>query len=74
MNTLKIKSGLRAGMNNPASENCEQLGGISTILNIPSCGGEIGLCAFPSGKICEEWALMRGECVPDPMPILGANR
>ncbi|WP_454735034.1 DUF333 domain-containing protein [Cupriavidus necator] len=27
-------------------------------------GGQTGICTFPSGKQCEEWALMRGECTP----------
>lgn len=62
---FQVRTDLRAGMNNPASENCEKFGGQWSALNIPACGGEIGLCAFPSGKICEEWALMRGECEPD---------
>ena len=70
MKQLHLQTGLRAGMNNPASENCEKVGGSWSVLNLPSCGGEIGLCSFPGGKICEEWALMRGECAPSPMPLV----
>ncbi len=62
---MKIKTGLKAGMTNPASTNCVKLGGESKIIDVPSCGGELGLCAFPGGDICEEWALMRGECSPE---------
>ncbi len=69
MNQMKIRTGIRAGMNNPASQNCEDVGGQWASLNIPSCGGEIGLCVFPSGKVCEEWDLMAGRCTPD-MPLV----
>lgn len=74
MESIRIQSGIHAGMNNPASENCKNAGGISSNLNIPNCGGEIGLCVFPSFSVCEEWALMRGECSPQPMPIYSANQ
>ncbi|MEI7987869.1 MAG: DUF333 domain-containing protein [Chloroflexota bacterium] len=69
MTQLKVKTNLRAGMKNPASENCINSGGKWSSLNLPSCGGEVGLCLFDDGKICEEWALMRGEC-QGPMPLV----
>ena len=63
MKQMRIRTAIRAGMDNPASTNCTNLGGQWSALNVANCG-EIGLCAFPEGKICEEWALMRGECQP----------
>ena len=27
--------------------------------------GEYGVCKFPNGKECEEWALFRGKCSPE---------
>ena len=46
---------------NPASVNCISKGGSLAILKDPN-GNEYGLCSFPNGSSCEEWALMRGEC------------
>lgn len=46
---------------NPASVNCEKVGGKLEILKSGS-GGEYGLCNFEDGKSCEEWALFRGQC------------
>lgn len=48
-------------MANPASVNCTNAGGKLTITRTPQ--GEFGMCQLPSGKVCEEWALFRGECV-----------
>lgn len=45
---------------NPASVNCEKVGGITQIMNGPN--GQFGLCNFEDNQSCEEWALMRGEC------------
>lgn len=61
---FQVKTHIRAGMTNPASTYCEQEGGDWSALDLPQCGGEVGLCAFPSGDICEEWAFFRGECEP----------
>lgn len=47
---------------NPASENCVEMGGTLEIRQ--AAGGEIGVCHFLDGSVCEEWALMRGECQP----------
>ncbi|SOY86126.1 putative hemolysin [Cupriavidus taiwanensis] len=54
--------GTAVGMANPASVNCAQRGGKLQIVSTPA--GQTGICTFPSGKQCEEWALMRGECTP----------
>ena len=50
------------GLPNPASVNCSQRGGKLSIVSTPA--GQTGICTFPSGKQCEEWALMRAECAP----------
>ncbi len=51
------------GIANPASANCEQLGGRVEIRTAGD-GSQTGYCVFPGGKECEEWALMREECLP----------
>lgn len=55
-------AGAAIGMANPASVNCAQRGGKLQIVTTPA--GQTGICTFPSGKQCEEWALLRGECAP----------
>lgn len=50
-----------AGLANPASVNCVEKGGVVEIKK-DETGGEYGLCVFPDGKRCEEWAMFRGEC------------
>jgi putative hemolysin len=52
------------GMPNPASVNCTKRGGTLKIETAKD-GGQVGICTFPNGKQCEEWALMRNECSPD---------
>jgi putative hemolysin len=51
------------GLANPASEYCLQQGGRSEIRSDPE-GNQYGVCIFEDGSECEEWAFMRGECVP----------
>jgi len=53
----------QAGLPNPASVFCEGQGGRLDIRQDAS-GGEIGICVFPDGSECEEWALFRNECQP----------
>ncbi|WP_316148801.1 DUF333 domain-containing protein [Cupriavidus sp. BIC8F] len=55
-------SAAAVGKPNPASVNCTQRGGKLEIVSTPA--GQSGICTFPSGKQCEEWALMRGQCTP----------
>ncbi len=50
-----------AQMANPASVNCINKGGKLYIVKDAS-GGEIGMCDFGNGTVCEEWAFMRGSC------------
>ena len=51
------------GLANPASVNCEKKGGKLEIRKGKK--GEYGVCKFPNGKECEEWALFRGKCSPE---------
>ena len=56
------------GMANPASVNCGKVGATSVIMNNPD-GSQYGMCKFPNGTACEEWALFRGEgCKPNVAP------
>jgi hypothetical protein len=50
-------------MANPASVNCEQKGNRLEIRTAAD-GSQGGICIFPDGSECEEWAFMRGECGP----------
>lgn len=63
--TLKrISPPQKTGIPNPASVNCTKHGGTLKI-ETEKDGGQIGICTFPNGKQCEEWAFMRNECSPD---------
>lgn len=57
-------NGGSTGIPNPASQNCEEWGGTLEI-KTDETGGQYGLCTFPGGAKCEEWALYRGECAPE---------
>lgn len=48
---------------NPASVYCIQHGGIIKIITDPD-GSQRGICVFPDGSQCDEWAYYRGECSP----------
>jgi putative hemolysin len=53
----------QARMPNPASVYCAQQGNkleISTAAD----GSQNGICIFPDGSTCDEWAYFRGECGP----------
>jgi putative hemolysin len=48
--------------------NCGKVGATSVIMNNPD-GSQYGMCNFPNGTSCEEWALFRGEgCKPNVAP------
>ena len=53
----------QAKMPNPASVHCEQNGGKLEFRQDAS-GGITGVCVFPDGSKCEEWAYFRGKCKP----------
>jgi len=50
-------------MPNPASVYCEQNGGTLEIRS-DAAGNQSGVCIFPDGSECDEWAYFRGECAP----------
>ncbi len=51
------------GMANPASVYCEDQG-YTLEIRSDAEGNEYGVCIFPDGSECEEWAFFRGECAP----------
>jgi putative hemolysin len=63
-------------MANPASVYCEENGGRLEFREGAN-GGVIGVCVFPDGSSCEEWAYFRGECGPaapiSPTPAVPAG-
>ena len=48
-------------MPNPASVYCEQNGNKLEIYTAAD-GSQSGICVFPDGSTCDEWAYFRGEC------------
>ncbi|HCS40169.1 MAG TPA: hypothetical protein DIW44_11365 [Anaerolineaceae bacterium] len=53
----------QAGIPNPASVYCEQNGNKLEIRTAVD-GSQSGVCVFPNGSTCDEWAYFRGECGP----------
>lgn len=53
----------QAEMPNPASVYCEQDGNTLEIRTAAD-GSQSGVCVFPDGSTCDEWAYFRGECGP----------
>jgi len=51
----------QVGMPNPASVYCEQNGNKLEIRTAAD-GSQNGICVFPDGSTCDEWAYYRGEC------------
>jgi putative hemolysin len=45
---------------NPASTKCLSDGGQEKVID--GLLGQSGLCMFPDGSVCDEWAYYRGEC------------
>jgi putative hemolysin len=52
-----------ADMPNPASAYCVEQGFKSEIRTATD-GSQSGVCIFPDGSECDEWAYFRGECAP----------
>ncbi|OPX64426.1 MULTISPECIES: DUF333 domain-containing protein [unclassified Methanoregula] len=66
--TPQVTTQAPAGMPNPASVYCGDVGGTLEIKKDAS-GGEYGMCTFANGTSCEEWALFRKEgCKPGVAP------
>jgi putative hemolysin len=55
-----IENTVSTQMANPASVNCTKNGGKLSIIDQPE--GQVGMCTFLDGTVCEEWAYFRGEC------------
>ena len=53
------------GMANPASVYCTEQGNRLEIRTAAD-GSQSGVCIFPDGSECDEWAYFRGECGPTP--------
>ncbi|RPI88908.1 MAG: DUF333 domain-containing protein, partial [Chloroflexi bacterium] len=51
----------QVGMPNPASVYCEQNGNTLEIRTADD-GSQNGICVFPDGSTCDEWAYYRAEC------------
>lgn len=49
------------GMPNPASTYCTEKG-YNLDIRADEQGNQYGVCIFPDGSECEEWAYYRGEC------------
>jgi putative hemolysin len=60
----ETEPGGEASLPNPASVYCEEQGG-SLEIRSTADGGQYGVCIFPDGSECEEWAFYRGECGPE---------
>jgi len=56
------------GMPNPASVNCSNQGG-RIDLRKDAAGNVGGICVFPDGRACEEWALFRDHQCVAPKPV-----
>ncbi|MDO9088468.1 MAG: DUF333 domain-containing protein [Anaerolineaceae bacterium] len=54
---------LPPNMPNPASVYCEENGNKLEI-HTAEDGSQYGICVFPDGSVCDEWAYFRGECSP----------
>lgn len=52
-----------SGLANPASVYCRD-SGYELEIRTGQDGGQYGVCIFPDGSECEEWAFYRGECAP----------
>jgi putative hemolysin len=56
-----------AGLPNPASVYCEQQG-YKLDIRTAADDSQSGVCIFPDGSECDEWAYFRGECKPGGAP------
>ncbi|RME84627.1 MAG: DUF333 domain-containing protein [Caldilineae bacterium] len=50
-------------MPNPASQYCEEQG-YTLEIRTDDSGAQYGVCIFPDGSECEEWAYYLGNCEP----------
>ena len=70
--TESASTEMPVGMPNPATVYCDQNGNTHEI-HTAADGGQTGVCIFPDGSTCDEWAYFRGECGPaapaEPTPV-----
>ncbi|MGE5604037.1 MAG: DUF333 domain-containing protein [Nitrososphaerales archaeon] len=57
---------------NPAATNCINVGGTPETETRPD-GGQYGVCYFGDNYVCEQWALMHGECPVGGVKVTGYN-
>jgi len=68
----------QVNMPNPASVYCAEQGNTLEI-HTAADGSQSGVCVFPDGSACDEWAYFRGECSaaaqasPTPVPTVAAT-
>ena len=64
----------QAGIPNPASVYCTQQGN-NLEIRTAADGSQSGVCIFPEGSSCDEWAYSRGECglAPQKSPTPGTT-
>lgn len=55
---------------NPASQHCVAQGGKSLMEKTPG-GGQYGVCTFEDNRVCEEWAMLRGQCPAGGIKVTG---
>ena len=60
-----------AQLPNPAAVHCQEQGYLYEIRTAAD-GGQSGVCIFPGGSECDEWAFYRGECGPMPSSTVPA--
>jgi len=53
----------QVGLPNPASVHCRETGNTLEVQTAAD-GGQHGVCVFPDGSVCDEWAYFREECAP----------
>ena len=61
-----------AGLPNPASTFCQEQG-FRLELRTSATGSQSGICHFPDGSQCDEWAYYRGECGPAEQAAAGTT-
>ncbi|NTU56079.1 MAG: DUF333 domain-containing protein [Anaerolineales bacterium] len=66
---VSVSTGLpQSNIPNPASVYCVDRGFKSEIRTATD-GSQSGVCIFPDGSECDEWAYFRGECGPANQPV-----
>ena len=67
------KTDIPQNMPNPASVYCKENGN-TLVIHTAADGSQSGVCVFPEGGTCDEWAYFRGECGPkaqaEPTPAI----